>query len=285
MKKSFVLTLAYAVTLLLCGCCLSHDWTEATCTAPKTCAKCEQTEGEPLGHQWQDATCAAPKTCAGCGITEGVKLKHTYGDEAFHSYNYVSAVTCYAKTCSGCGDQIMREVPLEALTDGTCFLMTPEEFCHRFTGKLTDMQYALGDDQYLSVLDDTVTPGSLKLYILKTDTTGQTWVIGEFDLYNADDNLLLPEQKDEANALRKIQGTVDGKDSALLAVLALWSTGDLADTLADKVQKFAKTQALTAEQIDIHTKINMYSLPSSKSISCKVTSKGEDKYELTLNVR
>lgn len=32
------------------GSALGHDWTNATCTAPKTCSRCHSTEGEPLGH-------------------------------------------------------------------------------------------------------------------------------------------------------------------------------------------------------------------------------------------
>ena len=51
-----------------------HEWVEATCTAPKTCKTCGETEGEALGHDWKDATTEAPKTCTRCGATEGEKL-------------------------------------------------------------------------------------------------------------------------------------------------------------------------------------------------------------------
>lgn len=56
----------------------SHNFSGATCTAPKTCAKCGATEGSAIGHNWKDATCAAPKTCTVCGATEGGKGDHTY---------------------------------------------------------------------------------------------------------------------------------------------------------------------------------------------------------------
>ena len=92
-KKFFCLVIAAA--LLLSGCCISHQWTEADCDTPKTCAKCEKTEGEALGHNfmpdvcqrcgfavhnWQDATCTAPKTCTICGSTEGKALDHSWKD-------------------------------------------------------------------------------------------------------------------------------------------------------------------------------------------------------------
>lgn len=40
---------------------MSHEWKEATCAEPKTCAKCGETEGEALGHTWVEATCEEPK--------------------------------------------------------------------------------------------------------------------------------------------------------------------------------------------------------------------------------
>ena len=51
-----------------------HEWTDATCVAPKTCATCGETEGEALGHDWAAATCVAPKTCSVCGATGGEVL-------------------------------------------------------------------------------------------------------------------------------------------------------------------------------------------------------------------
>lgn len=79
---------------MLSGCCMSHEWTEATCTTPKTCSKCGEIEGEILSHEWADATCSAPKTCNVCGETEGEALNHEWTD-----------ATCSApKTCSVCGE-------------------------------------------------------------------------------------------------------------------------------------------------------------------------------------
>lgn len=80
--------------ILLSACCISHDWREATCTEPKTCAKCGKTEGEPQGHIWTAATCTAPRTCSVCGATEGEPLGHDW-----------KAATCTEpKTCTVCGE-------------------------------------------------------------------------------------------------------------------------------------------------------------------------------------
>lgn len=58
-----------------------HDWVEATCTEPRRCISCSETQGEPLGHDWIPATRTAPKTCTRCGQTEGsVLVVYSPGD-------------------------------------------------------------------------------------------------------------------------------------------------------------------------------------------------------------
>ena len=47
-----------------------HKWKEATCTEPKTCEECGETEGKPLGHDWKKETSGASRACARCGVKE-----------------------------------------------------------------------------------------------------------------------------------------------------------------------------------------------------------------------
>ena len=73
---------------------LGHDWLDATCLDAKVCTVCLQTMGSPLGHRWQDASCTTAKTCSTCGIAEGQALGHTW-----------NPATCIApETCSVCGE-------------------------------------------------------------------------------------------------------------------------------------------------------------------------------------
>ena len=76
--KKVILTICGAVLLAasLAGCCMKHEWAEATCTEPKKCVKCGETEGVANGHKWKAATCTTPKTCETCGKTEGEALGH-----------------------------------------------------------------------------------------------------------------------------------------------------------------------------------------------------------------
>lgn len=69
----------------------THQWTDATCTAPKTCKLCGETEGEALEHSY-NAVVIAPSCTAGgyttytcsCGESyvgdETAALEHTYGE-------------------------------------------------------------------------------------------------------------------------------------------------------------------------------------------------------------
>ena len=70
----------------------AHVWVDATCTTPKTCSVCSETEGEALGHKWNDANCTTAKTCSVCSATEGEALGHKWND----------ANCTTAKTCSVC---------------------------------------------------------------------------------------------------------------------------------------------------------------------------------------
>ena len=95
MKRHIVLLCVLLLALLLVGCGKKHEhtWKEATCTEPRTCTECGETEGEALGHVWQEATCTEPRTCTVCGETEGEALGHTW-----------SAATCTEpRSCSVCG--------------------------------------------------------------------------------------------------------------------------------------------------------------------------------------
>lgn len=96
-KKVLTLVATLGVLVGLTGCCMSHEWADATCTEPKTCTKCGKTEGEALGHQWVEATCTEPKHCSVCGETEGEPIEHTWVD------------TVGGRRCTVCGYEEIDE--------------------------------------------------------------------------------------------------------------------------------------------------------------------------------
>ena len=119
MKKNIGLIIALLMCFLLVGCGHQHTWVDATCTTPKTCSECGETEGNALGHTWVAATCTEPKTCSVCGATEGEPLGHdapglTCTEDAVCNrcgktitapgHTWVDATCTEPKTCSVCGE-------------------------------------------------------------------------------------------------------------------------------------------------------------------------------------
>lgn len=91
-KRMTAIALLLLTTGILSGCGHQHVWKAATCTEPKICTECGETEGTLAEHTWTDATCSAPKTCSVCGKTEGSALEHTW----------MEATCTTPKTCSVC---------------------------------------------------------------------------------------------------------------------------------------------------------------------------------------
>lgn len=78
MKKIVIAAVALVVILIIFGNSHEHDWKDATCYSPKTCADCGETEGDVRGHMWLDATCEKAKHCFYCGKTEGIATGHMW---------------------------------------------------------------------------------------------------------------------------------------------------------------------------------------------------------------
>lgn len=155
-KKLMILLLILSVSFLLAACCTKHEWKAATCTEPKTCTKCGETEGEATGHIWVNATCQHPKYCIGCDMTVGEPLRHnwqeatctkaekcsvcgkTSGDPLGHQWE--AATEEKPKTCAVCGET--EGEPLQLTYQNGLFLLSPKELGER----ICDFVY--GADMY-----------------------------------------------------------------------------------------------------------------------------------------
>lgn len=176
MKRSILIALAIILLLGLSGCCLSHEWADATCTAPKTCTKCGKTdgsviphvfseatcttqklciicstvEGEPLGHTWNAATCEQPQTCSRCNETEGPSLGHTEGDSTVVSTDYANATETVQKACIVCKKTLANEDrTISSLQNGKKFLFTPSQIEMRLNKMFSTTISDFGNRAYL----------------------------------------------------------------------------------------------------------------------------------------
>lgn len=171
-KKVICIISALFLSAILSGCCLKHQWSDATCTQPKTCEKCGETEGEALGHTWSEATCTAPKTCSVCHATEGDALEHSWmpatcteaaycvvckktdGEPKGHIW---TDATCErAKTCLSCHTE--EGEPLgHDWTEATCAAPKTCLLCSATEGTaLTLEEYLLGDESHAEPLLNAV---------------------------------------------------------------------------------------------------------------------------------
>ena len=118
-----LLLLVNVFALAGCDGICSHQWSQATCTLPKTCSLCNKTEGKALGHtpNADDGDCTTAITCAVCGDVAIAAKEHTggtatcnrkahcsvcnqeYGELAAHTWSSVAATEEYDKHCTVCG--------------------------------------------------------------------------------------------------------------------------------------------------------------------------------------
>ena len=96
-----------------------HIWTAATCTAPKTCSTCGETEGSSLGHTWTAATCTTPMTCTVCGTTDGNAKGHTAVIDAAIAPTCTTTGKTEGKHCFVCNTVLIAqtEIPAKGHTD------------------------------------------------------------------------------------------------------------------------------------------------------------------------
>lgn len=125
------------------------------------CSECSQYKDEtinPLGHDWKEATCTAPKTCKRCQATEGEPIEHSFGD-------YISDENGHWKQCSECGTD--ETCPLDdyeftfALPEGC----TDVTVGFRFAGDGTELAFTAKDDLYTAkVSASDLESGTMTVY-------------------------------------------------------------------------------------------------------------------------
>lgn len=127
-----VFAVVLLVALFFLTPCRHSEWTPATCTAPKTCNACGETEGEALGHDWAEATCTSPKTCSRCGVTEGEARGHVPGEWQKEKPDYSAATITTVQKCSACGAKLdSKKEDITSFVDGEMFSIPASDFVKR----------------------------------------------------------------------------------------------------------------------------------------------------------
>ena len=77
MKKTVILLMLIIILLCMGGCCVLHDWTDATCTEASYCLNCGEMRGDALGHDWQAD--AGILICSRCGAVDDSEERAALG--------------------------------------------------------------------------------------------------------------------------------------------------------------------------------------------------------------
>ena len=73
----FMLIVVLAFSLSSCEC--KHELQEATCTTPRTCAKCGETFGTTIPHKYERVACGEYMRCKDCGANSNYSIsEHLY---------------------------------------------------------------------------------------------------------------------------------------------------------------------------------------------------------------
>ena len=219
MTRIFPICLACILIFTGCGC--KHEWIEATCTTPKTCSLCNETEGAPVSHRWSDATCKTPKTCDTCALTEGEPLPHTPGEWTTFRTEYVTAKSLMVQQCRDCGEILDENtILLESMHDGTHFLLSAEDYAERLVAMMQILQEGYGE-YTAEIIDEGDGKAQLNIYC----TNGRIReTVGELSFGIGGDELDY-EQKDAENSYVAAGGIISS-DHLNVVMPALVQTTD-----------------------------------------------------------
>jgi len=129
---SIIMVIVCLVSLSGCGCI--HSWVKATCTEPRTCKTCGETDGEPRGHNWVEDEATSTSVCTACGL---VMTKPNIDNDGFEETEIFKVLVTYIQTeldtykpeIEYSADTALLRVYLQAPAGSAAALMNaPEEF-------------------------------------------------------------------------------------------------------------------------------------------------------------
>ncbi|MBR4462461.1 MAG: Ig-like domain-containing protein, partial [Erysipelotrichaceae bacterium] len=154
-----------------------HEWTDATCTEAKTCSKCGETEGDPLGHDWsvsewnwnEDYSQATARfLCAREGSHTEIVRAQISMEETDVAYVYTATAAfegeIYTDVQALSKNAFSIEGPDTVVCDNTAqFNVTMDSLSDRITWSVSD--------ESLAVIDDTGTLTGMKAGIVTVTAT------------------------------------------------------------------------------------------------------------------
>ena len=180
---------------------LGHDWVAATCTTPKTCSRCDATEGNALGHDFADVWSSdASKhwhACSRCDVK---------GDEAEHTPDREAATETDPIKCSVCDYVITPALGLQEYTIDLPFSLAVKLTGDKKPAKETFKFeiYDLGvEDAKFEIVKDSITVENLEF-----DENGVAFIEGSLKIKVTGEEQL--SNLTEGFSVRMVKGSTKG---------------------------------------------------------------------------
>ena len=151
--------------------------------------------------EWKDATCTEPKTCQRCGETEGDALGHKPGEWS-SSTNALSAKRSSEQKCTVCGTIVdSKEEKLTTFVDNGKFILSPSEFNDRLSFELLCMKNCK--------LSSSLTTGSgstLELDVHASSGKGRAtgYFLAKATSSTTEDDMLTSESKEKEGSFASV---------------------------------------------------------------------------------
>lgn len=180
---------------------LGHDWVDATCTTPKTCSRCDATEGTALGHDFADVWSSDASghwhACSRCDVKDG---------EATHTPDREAATETDPIKCSECDYIITAALGMQDYTVEMPFSLavklTGDEKPAKETFKFEI--YDLGcDDAEFEIVKDSITAENIAF-----DENGVAFIEGSLKIKVTGEDQL--SNLTEGFSVRMVKGSTKG---------------------------------------------------------------------------
>lgn len=167
-------------------------------------------------HSWKAATCTTPKTCTDCGQTEGVALGHSVGEWEKEPIDAINATQDTVKRCTRCQSIIdSKSEKVTSFVNGNKFIFTPNELVDRLDASLDSVGY-------LTAAIGTSSDGLLGIII--ESSSGSRVGTGIFS--STGDDTLRSTDKYSSSVIGNIVILADGTDETAELMLSLMMACD-----------------------------------------------------------